>query len=162
VFTKVKPKQLNGKMLTGQMFAELCISYCDSINKGSVPSIEGAWTSLCKNENLRNIQEAIKSYEKIMDGKIYVDEKKIKCIDYTQLKKLHKSTISSVLDEFKTKAFGDIHAESIQKIENDILEKYKYIKQKIYKQYDNQINAILKPLSELIESKIRMNQFKKP
>lgn len=54
-FKKVRPKQLNGKTLTGQMFLELCEAYCDSINKGSVPSIEGAWTSLCKNENLRNI-----------------------------------------------------------------------------------------------------------
>jgi hypothetical protein len=75
------------------MFAELCSSYCESINKGSVPSIEGAWTSLCKNENLRNIQDAIKNYEKIIDSQIYVDDKKKRCIDYNKLKKLHKSTL---------------------------------------------------------------------
>jgi len=56
VFKKIKPKQLNGRTLTGQMFFELCESYSSSINTGKVPSIEGAWTSLCKNENLRRMK----------------------------------------------------------------------------------------------------------
>jgi hypothetical protein len=30
------------------------------------------------------------------------------------------------------------------------------------KQYENQINALLKPLSEKVETRIRMNQYKKP
>ena len=64
VFKRVKPKQLNGKFLTGQMFLELCQAYTESINKGSVPSIQSAWTNLCKNENLRAIKDAITSYEK--------------------------------------------------------------------------------------------------
>ena len=69
---------------------------------------------------MRNIQEAIKNYEKTIDSQIYVDEKKKQCIDCTKLKKLHKATLDQVLTDFKSKAFGDIAAESIQKIENDI------------------------------------------
>ena len=111
---------------------------------------------------MRNIQDAIRNYEKTMESSIYIDDKKTKCIDYSKLKKLNKETLTNVLDEFKQKAFGDINAESIQKIENDIQEKYKYIKQKLIKQYEKEINAFLKPLSDQIENKIRMNQFKKP
>ena len=59
VFKRVKPKQLHGKHLTGRMFLELCQSYTASINKGSVPSIQSAWTNLCKNENLKAIKDAI-------------------------------------------------------------------------------------------------------
>ena len=64
VFKRVKPKQLHGKVLTGRMFLELCQAYTASINKGSVPSIQSAWTNLCKNENLRGIKDAISMYEK--------------------------------------------------------------------------------------------------
>ena len=111
---------------------------------------------------MRNIQDAIRNYEKTMESRIYIDDKKTKCIDYSKLKKLNKETLTNVLDEFKQKAFGDINAESILKIENDIQEKYKYIKQKLIKQYEKEINAFIKPLSDQIENKIRMNQFKKP
>lgn len=44
---KVKPKMLNGKFISGEMLLELCISYTEAINKGSVPCIESAWTYLC-------------------------------------------------------------------------------------------------------------------
>lgn len=47
IFKRVKPKQLNGKYITGEMLLELCNAYAISINKGSVPCIESAWTYLC-------------------------------------------------------------------------------------------------------------------
>jgi hypothetical protein len=50
---------MNGKLLNGQMFYELCQAYTVSINNNSVPNIENAWISLCKNENLRAINQAV-------------------------------------------------------------------------------------------------------
>jgi len=47
IFKRVKPKVLNGKYITGEMFLELCHAYTEAINKGSVPCIESAWTYLC-------------------------------------------------------------------------------------------------------------------
>ena len=58
------------------MFFELCESYSSSINTGKVPSIEGAWTSLCKNENLRRMKQTVEDYEKQMDAGSYIDAKK--------------------------------------------------------------------------------------
>lgn len=63
IFKKVKPKQLNGKFITGEMLLELCYVYTDSINQGTVPCIESAWTYLCKNECQRSISEAINNYD---------------------------------------------------------------------------------------------------
>jgi hypothetical protein len=37
------------------MFLELCHAYTESINKGSVPSINSAWSNVCKNENYRSV-----------------------------------------------------------------------------------------------------------
>ena len=106
VFKKVKPKELNGRILTGQMFLELCEAYSASINEGQVPSIEGAWTSLCKNENLRRMKQTIENYERLMDDGSYVDKQKTQCIEYAALKKLNKDTTAMVLDQFKEDVFG--------------------------------------------------------
>jgi hypothetical protein len=53
------------------MFLELCRAYSKSINEGSVPSINSAWTNLCKNENIRAIGDSIKLYEEKMQEQIY-------------------------------------------------------------------------------------------
>lgn len=50
IYKKVKPKMLNGKLISGEMLLELCLAYTEAINKGSVPCIESAWTYLCQNE----------------------------------------------------------------------------------------------------------------
>jgi hypothetical protein len=47
IFKRVKPKVLNGRFINGEMLLELCHAYTASINKGSVPCIESAWTYLC-------------------------------------------------------------------------------------------------------------------
>ena len=47
IFHQVKPKQINGRFITGEMLLELCHSYADAINGGSVPSIQNAWTYVC-------------------------------------------------------------------------------------------------------------------
>jgi Guanylate-binding protein, C-terminal domain len=50
IFKRVKPKSLNGTNITGDSLLSLAEAYVDSINHGSVPCIESAWTSVCKNE----------------------------------------------------------------------------------------------------------------
>lgn len=42
IYRKAKIKTLNGRDLNGELLAGLAISYVDAINKGSVPTIEGA------------------------------------------------------------------------------------------------------------------------
>ena len=63
VFKKVKPKALNKKQLNGEMLLRLCYAYTEAINKGSVPCIENAWYSICKNENLKTVKECLAAYD---------------------------------------------------------------------------------------------------
>lgn len=73
VFKRIRPKQLHGRNLTGLMFVELCQAYTESINAGQVPNIENAWSSLCKNENMRAIKQAVSTYEQQMDQGLFVN-----------------------------------------------------------------------------------------
>ena len=50
IYSKIKPKTLNGKVLNGQMFAELCKNYVEIVNSGAVPNIDSAWNNIVKNE----------------------------------------------------------------------------------------------------------------
>ena len=50
IFKRVKPKLLNGTNITGDSLLSLAEAYVFSINNGSVPCIESAWTSVCKDE----------------------------------------------------------------------------------------------------------------
>lgn len=50
VLNWIKAKTLNGKWISGSMFADLTINYVNGINKGIVPNIENAWSYVCKNE----------------------------------------------------------------------------------------------------------------
>lgn len=53
VINKIKPKQINGRKLNGEMLFNLAKSYVDAINKGAIPSIESSWSYICKNECLK-------------------------------------------------------------------------------------------------------------
>ena len=63
ILKRAKPKILNGKALNGDMLLELCISYTEAINTGSVPNIQNAWSYVCQNECQRTIMECIRKYE---------------------------------------------------------------------------------------------------
>jgi hypothetical protein len=64
VINRIKPKQINGRKLNGEMLFNLAQSYVDAINKGAVPSIENSWSYICKNECLKANQEAFEKFER--------------------------------------------------------------------------------------------------
>jgi hypothetical protein len=49
---------MNGKYLDGELLLEICKSYEQAINNGSIPNIESAWNCLCKSETLKAFNEA--------------------------------------------------------------------------------------------------------
>ena len=89
VFKRVKPKALNKKQLNGEMLLRLCHAYTEAINKGSVPCIENAWYSICKNENLKTVKECLAAYDASLAGllrKMRVGEGN----EFSALRELHK------------------------------------------------------------------------
>jgi hypothetical protein len=48
------------------MLLELCYSYTEAINTGTLPNIQNAWSYVCQNECQRAIGESISTYESQM------------------------------------------------------------------------------------------------
>ena len=68
----MKPKFIKGKVLNGEMYADLIRSYASAINEGAVPNIENAWTYICHNECQKAFANAIETYEEVFNFKTYL------------------------------------------------------------------------------------------
>lgn len=55
IFKKIKPKTVMGRNINGDMLIEMCEAYINSVNTGSSPNIENAWTYVCKSETNKAI-----------------------------------------------------------------------------------------------------------
>ena len=60
---KVKPKTLQGKVISGSMLIELAESYTGAMNTGKVPTIDTAWQNVQKSELERALHQAIRSFK---------------------------------------------------------------------------------------------------
>jgi len=68
---KLKPKIVNGRRINGRILADLCIEYTNAINSDKIPSIENAWTQMCKNQCLSLLSEIEKYYKKLTEERLY-------------------------------------------------------------------------------------------
>jgi len=50
ILNRMKPKMLNGKILSGNMLAGLAKSYVEAINAGALPNIANAWSYICEHQ----------------------------------------------------------------------------------------------------------------
>ena len=85
IFSRVRPKSLNGKFVTGETLLELCEAYTYAINQGNVPCIESAWTYVCKQESERAMRSSLQFYRTTISQHI-----NSQMPDYVQLKELHR------------------------------------------------------------------------
>ena len=70
VINCVKPKTLNGKQLSPEMFLTLAESYVAAINQGAVPNIENAWTYICQNESRKSMDKALSRFDEWMNDEL--------------------------------------------------------------------------------------------
>lgn len=120
VINRIKPKMLNGKKLTGPMLATLSESYVIAINNGAVPSIENAWSYICKSECHKAIEESLTKFEDILKDvaihRIPVDEEELKEI-YAEAKK-------EAITVFEKKAVGQIADDYIKELKQKLSQMY--------------------------------------
>jgi chromosome segregation ATPase len=70
IFSRPKPKNINGKALTGPMFAALCQAYVDAINSGGVPTISSAWEDVTAKENASAAEAALAEYRRVFGEQV--------------------------------------------------------------------------------------------
>ena len=125
ILEKMRPKTLNGKNLSGEMYVGLMASYVKAINEGTVPNIENAWTYLCREQAEKAIEEALQEYDKL------VNENLMKRIPTTleDLKVQNKLIIQAALDTYKDKLIGDdVNEEAIKELTKKMKEKFSKLK----------------------------------
>lgn len=125
ILEKMKPKMLNGKNLSGEMYVGLVSSYVTAINEGSVPNIENAWTYLVREQAEKAVDESMLEYDKM------VNENLMKRVPTTldDLKLQHKLVVQNVLEVYKDKCFSDdVNEEAIKELTKKMKEKFSKLK----------------------------------
>ena len=114
VINKIKPKQINGRKLNGEMLFNLAQSYVDAINKGAVPSIESSWTYICKNECLKANQQAYENFER----SFYEGFQNQVPMQEDELKELYSICKKEALSFFTKTAVGDVREEFLNSLKS--------------------------------------------
>ena len=104
VIKRIKPKQMYGRKLNGDMLFNLAQSYVEAINNGAVPSIENSWSYICKDECLKAMQTALQQFE----SQFYEDyQNNVPMFEY-ELLEWYKLAKKQALEVFNKKAVGDV------------------------------------------------------
>ena len=123
IFSSIKPKEINGKNLTSDMFFEMIESYVEAINNGTAPCIESTWSYLCKNQVMKAIKEAEEVYEREISE--YLEEEFP--VSEKILVDIHNKCKKLSIGDFKSKAMGEELEVGLKKIKAKIQEKYESV-----------------------------------
>ena len=156
MMTGVQAKQLNGKNLTGEMLATLVENYVNAMNKGAVPSIESAWTYICKTECSRALQDAQEVYEKYVMNAVSA---KFPMYE-EELRLLHQEAKHQALELFNSKAVGDEAKSSLTRLKDILTEKFTNIKAENESESEKKSALFLNNAYSTIEQKLRNNEYK--
>ena len=121
VLNKLKLKTLNNKPLNGYMLSTLIENYISAINKGAVPTIENAWTYICKTECSRALQDSLNLYEATLNEALSSNFP----MDEEDLKQIHQDSKTAAETLFEKRAIGEekenFRKELIEKVKNSYL-----------------------------------------
>ena len=155
VLNSIKPKQLNGQLLNGEMLMNLLNSYVEMINKGAVPVIQSAWTYMCQNECVKAQENSIELYNK----KFKELEMKFPMTE-EELKLIHKQMKKEALDNYTSSAIGDFDHAKYQKLKDEIKAQKKKLFEKNFEATKTATNNFLQLNFRTIEDKIKNNSYK--
>lgn len=117
------PKMLQGKPLTGSMFAGLLQAYVDAINSGGVPVITSAWEGVTASECRKAMSGAVDEYKKAVAA---LDLP----LDTEDLQHALQDSEDRAVKHYRKNAIGDMAT----KLEADLLKKIADEKHRILEQ----------------------------
>jgi len=159
IYMKIKPKNFNGKILSGQMLVDLVESVVNAINEGAIPVIENSWNYIASNECLKSIRENTEYFKKsIME---YQKENLTRPDFFNELQKYSQSLIEEIIAKFRDeneKRFDDVN-EYVHKLKLSLNQEFKklneenisLIKDKYILDLDKEIDNLIKDKEELVK-----------
>ena len=127
IYTKVKPKNFGGKILSGEMLIELVESIVNAINDGAIPVIENSWKYITDNECVKNIKLLVDNYAKniINFQKNNLEKENF----FDDLQKYNEELTQEIINNFKSqntnKFDEDDIKEHIETLKNNLKQEYK-------------------------------------
>jgi len=154
IYRRAKIKTFNGRDLNGELLAGLAISYVDAINKGAVPTIEGAWQAVCNSESQKNIDLASHEYDNLMRTQI-----SNQLLTPEQLKSLHKNCKKNAIKFFKEKALGDDTTHFEHLLKKKLLERFGFFNAQNEKKVLEKCDDICSELMQEMQDKLKRGEF---
>ena len=159
IYMKIKPKNFNGKLLSGQMLINLLESIIEAINEGAIPVIENSWKYITNNECLKSIRENVEYFTKVI--KDYQKENLAKANFFNDLQEFSQTMIDEIVNKFKNengKRFDDIN-EYVHKLKLSLNQEFKklneeniiLLKEKYILDLDKEINALFQNEDKLLK-----------
>ena len=155
ILMKVKPKTLNGRMLSGAMLANLLRAYVVAINEGAVPSIESAWTYICQNECAKAREESLRLYVAETEGSILPRLP----MSPNELKQWHKQAKLTALKSFSSLAVGPEKDNVERDLVDQIAKRYRNLKENNEEMALEQAEEMLNSLYSRIENRLQSGEF---
>jgi hypothetical protein len=153
VYRKLKPKTLNGNFVNGEMLAGLAKAYSEAINKGGVPTIEGAWTAVCNSECQKVASDCMVEYEKVFKSELQEP------LSDEELLKLNEELYAQIIQKYRKNSIGDnasIHEEQLRK---KLSERFENIKKMNDYKVKEKTEMILKPVVVKFQDKLKENNY---
>ena len=157
IYMKIKPKNFNGKLLSGQMLINLLESIIEAINEGAIPVIENSWKYITNNECLKSIRENVEYFKKIIMD--YQKENISNSNFFNDLQEFSTSMIEEIVNKFKKengKRFDDIN-EYVRKLKLSLNQEFKKLNEEnISLLKDKYILDLDKEISLLFQDKDKL------
>lgn len=156
VLNRIRPKQIDGKSLSGAMYAGLVHSYIRAINEGAVPNIENAWSYVCQSECMKAAQEGADAYDatvrEILQDKLP--------LPLDELKNYHAMGKDKAMALFKKKAIGDQVEEYLKDMRRKIKQKFQALKHENEKEASRVCSSFIIKEFSGINKKLKSNEYK--
>ena len=152
---RIKVKTLNGKSVDGNMLAHLAEIYVNSINQGTVPNIENAWTYICQNESNKAYADAVTIYEKVIMSSVGSRFP----LDEAELKEIHREAKEAGIDHFTSKSLGSDTANLLQKLKNTIADKIETLKVENEEEGEKMCRQFLAENYSGLDAKLKANEI---
>ncbi|MCQ2816723.1 MAG: hypothetical protein MJ252_05590 [archaeon] len=154
VLNSIRPKKMNGNILTGDMFIELVKNYVSKINEGAVPVIQSAWSLMCSNENAKTVEKAKENFSK----KMKEIESKLP-LSSNELNLLYKQYKESAINYVKENSIGEVDQKAMEKLKEELKDIKAKIINKNMEISKKTTEDFLKKNYQDIENKIKDNSY---
>ena len=151
ILMKIKPKNFNGKILSGPMLIDLVENVINSINEGTIPIIENSWKYVINNECMKSVNKYVSEYKNQI---INFQKENLSSNDYfSELEKFNHNLIEEIIKKFQDEnsiKFDDIN-DFVKKLKISLNQEFKKLNEenvsllqdKYYKDLERGINELM-------------------